>query len=101
MKEANHNIPQFSNVEEDDVTALEELRRDLNQRRAEGAAKLTLLPFLISGMIKAIPDHPEVNAHFDDEAGIIKRFAAVHVGVATQTRRGLLVPVIRHAEALD
>jgi 2-oxoisovalerate dehydrogenase E2 component (dihydrolipoyl transacylase) len=101
MQEAKRRIPHFSYVEEVDVSALEALRLDLNQRRAEGTAKLTLLPFLIRGIVKAIPDHPGVNAHFDEEAGIIRRYAAVHIGVATQTRRGLLVPVIRHAEARD
>lgn len=101
MQDAKRRIPHFSYIEEIDVTALEELRRDLNEPRADGAPKLTLLPFLIRGMIKAIPEHPEVNAHFDDEAGIIHRHTAVHMGIATQTRRGLLVPVIRHAEAYD
>lgn len=101
MQEAKRRIPHFSYVEEVDVSALEALRLDLNERRAEGTAKLTLLPFLIRGIVKSIPDHPGVNAHFDEEAGIIRRYAAVHIGVATQTRRGLLVPVIRHAEARD
>jgi len=101
MQEAKRRIPHFSYVEEVDVSALEALRLDLNERRAEGAAKLTLLPFLIRGIVKSIPDHPGVNAHFDEEAGIIRRYAAVHIGVATQTRRGLLVPVIHHAEARD
>ena len=101
MQDAKRRIPHFSYVEEVDVTALEALRQDLNERRGEGAPKLTLLPFLIRAMVKAIPDHPEVNAHFDEEAGIIRRYAAVHIGVATQTRRGLLVPVISHAEAHD
>jgi 2-oxoisovalerate dehydrogenase E2 component (dihydrolipoyl transacylase) len=101
MQDAKRRIPHFSYVEEIDVTALEALRRDLNERRGEQTAKLTLLPFLIRAMVKAIPDHPGVNVHFDDDAGIIRRYAAVHIGVATQTRRGLLVPVIRHAEAHD
>jgi 2-oxoisovalerate dehydrogenase E2 component (dihydrolipoyl transacylase) len=62
---------------------------------------MTLLPFLIRGLVKVLPDHPGINAHFDDEAAIIRRHAPVHVGIATQTKRGLLVPVVRHAEALD
>jgi len=101
MQDAKRRIPHFSYVEEVDVSALEELRRDLNARAGEDAAKLTLLPFLIRGIVKAIPEHPGVNAHFDDAAGIIRRHAAVHMGVATQTRRGLLVPVIRNVEARD
>jgi 2-oxoisovalerate dehydrogenase E2 component (dihydrolipoyl transacylase) len=98
MQEAKRRIPHFSYVEEVDVSALEALRHDLNADAADGA-KLTLLPFLIRAIVKAISEHPGVNAHHDDEAGLIRRYAAVHMGVATQTRRGLLVPVIRHAEA--
>jgi 2-oxoisovalerate dehydrogenase E2 component (dihydrolipoyl transacylase) len=100
MQEAKRRIPHFSYVEEVDVTALEALRKDLNDRREE-RSRLTLLPFLIRGLVKALPDHQGINAHFDDEAAIIRRHAAIHVGVATQTDRGLLVPVIRHAESLD
>jgi 2-oxoisovalerate dehydrogenase E2 component (dihydrolipoyl transacylase) len=101
MQESKRRIPHFSYVEEVDVTALEALRSDLNDRRADGRPKLTPLPFLIRGLVKNLPDHPDINAHFDDDAAIIRRYAAIHVGVATQTERGLLVPVIRHAETLD
>jgi 2-oxoisovalerate dehydrogenase E2 component (dihydrolipoyl transacylase) len=100
MQEAKRRIPHFSYVEEVDVTALEALRKDLNDRREEHS-RLTLLPFLIRGLVKVLPDHQGINAHFDDEAAIIRRHTAIHVGVATQTDRGLLVPVIRHAESLD
>jgi 2-oxoisovalerate dehydrogenase E2 component (dihydrolipoyl transacylase) len=101
MLEAKRKIPHFSYVEEVDVTALEALRGDLNENRTGGRPRLTLLPFLIRGLVKVLPDHPGINAHFDDEAAIIRRHAPVHVGIATQTKRGLLVPVVRHAEALD
>jgi 2-oxoisovalerate dehydrogenase E2 component (dihydrolipoyl transacylase) len=101
MQDAKRRIPHFSYVEEVDVTALETLRCDLNDDRAAGRPRLTVLPFLIRALVAALPDHPGINAHFDDEAGIICRYAAIHVGVATQTRRGLVVPVIRHVETLD
>jgi 2-oxoisovalerate dehydrogenase E2 component (dihydrolipoyl transacylase) len=101
MLEAKRKIPHFSYVEEVDVTALEALRGDLNENRTGGRPRMTLLPFLIRGLVKVLPDHPGINAHFDDEAAIIRRHAPVHVGIATQTKRGLLVPVVRHAEALD
>jgi 2-oxoisovalerate dehydrogenase E2 component (dihydrolipoyl transacylase) len=101
MLAAKRRIPHFTYVEEVDVTALEAMRKDLNEGQAEGRQRLTLLPFLIRGLVKVLPEHPGINAHFDDEAGIIRRYAAVHVGIATQTRRGLLVPVIRHAETLE
>jgi 2-oxoisovalerate dehydrogenase E2 component (dihydrolipoyl transacylase) len=101
MQEAVRRIPHFAYVEEVDVTALEALRKDLNETRPEGAARVTLLPFLIRALAAAVLEHPGLNAHFDDEAGLIRRHASLDVGIATQTTRGLLVPVIRHAEALD
>lgn len=98
MLDAKRRIPHFTYVEEVDVTALEAVRKDLNEGRAD---RLTVLPFIIRALVKVIPDHPGINAHFDDKEGVIRRSAAVHCGIATQTRRGLLVPVIRHAEARD
>jgi 2-oxoisovalerate dehydrogenase E2 component (dihydrolipoyl transacylase) len=100
MQEAKRRIPHFSYVEEVDVTTLETLRSDLNDRRAEGRPRLTLLPFLILALVKVLPDHPGINAHFDDDEGIIRRHADIHVGIATQTKDGLVVPVIRHADTL-
>jgi 2-oxoisovalerate dehydrogenase E2 component (dihydrolipoyl transacylase) len=100
MAESARRIAHFSYVEEVDVTALEELRATLNARATEERPKLTLLPFLILGIVKAAAEFPQINAHYDDEKDIITRFGAVHVGVATQTPNGLMVPVIRHAETL-
>ena len=96
MALAKRNIPHITYVEEVDVTAIEELRGKLN---AEGGTRLTILPFLIRAVVRAVDAQPIVNAHYDDEAGMIRRFAGVHVGIATQTDGGLMVPVIRHAEA--
>jgi 2-oxoisovalerate dehydrogenase E2 component (dihydrolipoyl transacylase) len=93
-------IPHFAYIEEIDVTALEELRAHLNETRA-GRGHLTLLPFLMRAMINGIVDHPQVNARYDDEAKLLHRHNAVHLGVATQTPGGLMVPVVHHAEALD
>jgi 2-oxoisovalerate dehydrogenase E2 component (dihydrolipoyl transacylase) len=100
MAESARRIAHFSYVEEVDVTALEELRATLNARATEERPKLTLLPFLILGIVKAAAEFPQINAHYDDENAVITRFGAVHVGVATQTQNGLMVPVIRHAETL-
>lgn len=94
-------IPHITYVEEVDVTALEELRATMNAGRKTGHPKLTILPFLMRALVKAISDHPEVNATFDDDAGIITRHGGVHIGIATQTPAGLAVPVVRHAEARD
>ena len=100
LQKSARQIPHFSYIEEIDVTALEELRAALNQTYAE-REHLTLLPFLTRALVNAAAAHPQVNARYDDETGVLHRHAAVHVGVATQTEGGLLVPVIRHAEALD
>jgi 2-oxoisovalerate dehydrogenase E2 component (dihydrolipoyl transacylase) len=100
LQQSKRRIPHFSYIEEVDVTALEELRAELNTRH-ESRGHLTLLPFLIRAIVNAIAEHPQVNARFDDEAGVLHRHNAVHVGVATQTDAGLLVPVLHHAEALD
>jgi 2-oxoisovalerate dehydrogenase E2 component (dihydrolipoyl transacylase) len=100
MQDAKRRIPHIAYIEELDVTALEELRQHLN---AQGGArpKLTLLPFLMRAIVRSVVKYPQVNAHFDDAAGVVRRYRAVHIGVATQTRSGLVVPVARHAEALD
>jgi len=90
-------IPHFTYVEEIDVTKLEALRADLNATRG-ARAKLTMLPLLITAICKALPRFPMINARYDDEAGIVTRSGAVHLGIATQTDAGLMVPVIRAAE---
>ncbi|QEN86731.1 2-oxo acid dehydrogenase subunit E2 [Labrys sp. KNU-23] len=99
MLEAKRSVPHFTYVEEIDVTALEAARAEINTA-AVGWPKLTLLPFLIKAMVRGIAQHPIVNARYDAEAAVIHRYNAVHIGVATQTPRGLVVPVIRHAELL-
>ncbi|HUO98637.1 MAG TPA: dihydrolipoamide acetyltransferase family protein [Rhizomicrobium sp.] len=101
MQEAKRRIPHFGYVEEVDMTELESLRAHLNQSRRADQPKLTVLPFLMRAMVCALPEFPQVNAHFDDEAGTVRRFAAVHIGIATQTDAGLMVPVVRNAERLD
>ncbi|MBU0738356.1 MAG: 2-oxo acid dehydrogenase subunit E2 [Alphaproteobacteria bacterium] len=92
-------IPHITYVEEVDVTALEELRAKMNAERRPDQPKLTLLPFLMRAMVKAVVEQPDVNATFDDDAGVLTRFGAVHIGIATQTAAGLAVPVVKHAEA--
>ncbi len=105
MALAKSRIPHITYVEEVDVTALEELRAALNKekRAADGKErpKLTLIPFLMRAMVKAIAEQPGMNALFDDDTGIIHRHAGVHVGIATQTPSGLVVTVVRHAETRD
>lgn len=101
MQESKRHIPHYSYVEELDVTALEELRAHLNAKHGTDRPRLTVLPFLVAALVRAVPGFPEVNALFDDDAGVVRRHAGVHVGIATQTPQGLLVPVLRHAETLN
>ncbi len=97
MQAAKRNIPHFTYVDEIDVTALEAMRADLNDNRGS-RPKLTMLPLLIVAICKAIPDFPMINARYDDEGGVVTRHGAVHLGMATQTPAGLMVPVIRDAQ---
>jgi 2-oxoisovalerate dehydrogenase E2 component (dihydrolipoyl transacylase) len=97
MAASKRNIPHFSYVEEFDVTAMEAMRADLNDNRGT-RPKLTMLPFLIVAICKAIPAFPMINARYDDEAGVVTRHGAIHLGMATQTDAGLMVPVLRNAQ---
>ncbi|PMQ09521.1 Lipoamide acyltransferase component of branched-chain alpha-keto acid dehydrogenase complex [Pseudomonas sp. AD21] len=99
MQDATQRAAHFSYVEEIDVTAIEELRAHLNEKHGASRGKLTLLPFLVRALVVALRDFPQMNARYDDEAQVITRLGAVHVGVATQSDVGLMVPVVRHAEA--
>jgi len=101
MQESKRRIPHFTYVEEIDVTELETLRARLNERYGAERGKLTLLPFLARAMVLALRDFPQINARFDDEAGVVTQYGAVHLGVAAQTPAGLMVPVLHHAETLD
>ena len=102
MAESVRRIPHITYVEEIDMTALEELRGHLNaQNKGTGKPKLNVLPFIARAIVVALKDQPQINAHYDDEAGILTQHAAVHLGIAAQTPNGLMVPVVRHAEARD
>lgn len=101
MAEAKRRIPHFSYVEEIDVTDLEDLRQHLNARYGASRGKLTLLPFIARAMVVALREFPQLNARYDDEAEVITRYGAVHLGVATQSDSGLMVPVLRNAESRD
>jgi 2-oxoisovalerate dehydrogenase E2 component (dihydrolipoyl transacylase) len=98
MAAAKRHIPHFAYVEECDVTALEELRAQLNAARGD-RPKLTMLPLLITAICKMVPAFPMINARYDDEAGVVTRYGAVHLGIAAQTDAGLMVPVIRDAQS--
>jgi 2-oxoisovalerate dehydrogenase E2 component (dihydrolipoyl transacylase) len=101
MQESKRRIPHYAYVEEVDMTELEALRVHLNATKRADQPKLTLLPFLMRALVRVLPEFPQINARFDDDAGVVHRFAPVHIGIATQTPNGLIVPVVKHAEARD
>jgi 2-oxoisovalerate dehydrogenase E2 component (dihydrolipoyl transacylase) len=101
MQQAKRQIPHFTYVEEVDVTELEALRNQLNARYGGERGKLTLLPLLMRAVVLAVRRFPEVNARYDDVANVVTRYQPVHLGIATQTEAGLMVPVVRNAEARD
>ncbi|MGE3896295.1 MAG: dihydrolipoamide acetyltransferase family protein [Variibacter sp.] len=101
MADAKRRAAHFSYVEEVDVTALDELRAALNKRADGARPKLTFIPFLIQALVRTLPEFPQMNALYDDDAEVVHRHGGVHVGIATQTPSGLMVPVVRHAEARD
>jgi 2-oxoisovalerate dehydrogenase E2 component (dihydrolipoyl transacylase) len=101
MQESKRRIPHYTYVEEVDVTEIEALRERLNEKWGAERGRLTLLPFLVRAVVLAVREFPMVNARFDDEAGVLTRHDAVHVGIATQTPAGLVVPVVRDAQAND
>jgi len=97
MAASKRHIPHFTYVEEYNVTKLEALRADLNETRG-AKDRLTILPLLVLAICKALPKFPMINARYDDEANVITRSGAVHLGIATQTDAGLMVPVIHDAQ---
>lgn len=101
MVKSKFSIPHFSYFEEIDVTELEELRQMLNASRDDNQPKLTYLPFIMMALAKIMPNHEECNALYDDENNIVTQHSAIHLGIATQTDRGLFVPVVKHVEAMD
>ena len=96
LQDAAQRIPHFTYVEEIDVGALEDLRASLNA--AHPGQRLTVLPFLIRALVRVLPRFPQANAHYDEAAEVLRQHSGVHVGIATATPQGLLVPVLRHAE---
>ncbi len=101
MASANARIPHITIVEEVDASDLLNLRNKLNDAHGEARGKLTMLPFIMTAIVRAVSKQPELNAHYDDENELIRQFGAVHIGIATQTPPGLAVPVVRHAGSLD
>ena len=99
MQDAKRRIPHIAYVEDCDLTELESLRVEMNAGRRDGQPKLTLLPFLMRALVKVLPEFPQINARYDDDDGVLHQHEGVHIGIATQTPAGLMVPVVRHAEA--
>jgi 2-oxoisovalerate dehydrogenase E2 component (dihydrolipoyl transacylase) len=101
MQLAKERIPHFTYVEEIDVTEIERLRASLNEQKGEDGPKLTILPFVMRAVVVAITDFPQINARYDDENGVVNRHRSIHLGIAAQTPKGLMVPVVMNAQARD
>jgi 2-oxoisovalerate dehydrogenase E2 component (dihydrolipoyl transacylase) len=101
MQESKRRIPHYTYVDEVDMTELEAVRAAMNAARREDQPKLNVLPFLVLALVRVLPEFPQINALYDDEAGVVHRYRPIHVGIATQTEGGLLVPVVRNAESRD
>ncbi len=101
MARSKRTIPHITYVDEIDLTTLDDLRAHMNVTRKDNQPKLTIIPFLIRALVKALPDFPQANATFDTETGVLTRYEGVHCGIAAATSNGLMVPVVRHAETLD
>ena len=101
MQDAKRRIPHFAYVEEIDVTELDALRTKLNAKYGKERGRLTVLPFIMRALVLAVRQFPQINARFDDDAGVVNRLGAVHLGIAAQSEAGLMVPVVRHAETRD
>jgi 2-oxoisovalerate dehydrogenase E2 component (dihydrolipoyl transacylase) len=101
MQNSKRRIPHFAYVEEIDMTEVESLRTLLNKTKRADQPKLNVLPFFMRALVKVLPNYPQINGRFDDEAGVVHRYNAVHIGIATQTTNGLIVPVVKNAEARD
>jgi 2-oxoisovalerate dehydrogenase E2 component (dihydrolipoyl transacylase) len=101
MQESKRRIPHYTYVEEVDVTEVEALRSQLNTKWAPARGHLTMLPFLVRAIVQALREYPQINGRFDDQAGVLTEYEAVHVGIATQTDAGLMVPVLRDAQTRD
>ena len=99
MQASKREIPHFAYVEEVDITALESLRKRLNDKREPHQQNLTYLPFIALALIRALPEFPQCNAHFDNVNGVLKRYRRVHLGIATQTSDGLKGPVVHNADS--
>ena len=101
LQSTKQRVPHYSYVEAVDVTELQRLRERLNQKYEGDKPRLTLLPFIVQALVRSLAEYPDVNAHFDDAANSVRRYGAIHAGIATQTDRGLVVTVVRHAESLS
>lgn len=101
LQDTKRRIPHFSYIEEVDVGALERLRAEINAEASSGRPRLTLLPFLVRALVRTLPEFPQMNALYDDAAGVVRRYHAAHIGIATQTDAGLVVTVLRNADARD
>lgn len=98
MSQAWREIPHVVHHDQIDITALERLRAAQAAAVEAEGGKLTLTPFLVKALADALSEHPRFNATFDAEREEIVVRQKIHIGVALDTERGLMVPVLRDAD---
>ena len=94
-------IPHLTNFDDADVTELEHLRKASTQEYAKNNIKLTALAFVVKAVSLSLRDHPAVNGSVDMEKGEIVYKDYVNVGLAVDTPRGLVVPVLRDCDQMS
>lgn len=98
MVKSAYTAPHVTGMDEVDVTKLVEIRTSLAKQLEPEAIKLTYLPFVIKAVTRALREHPIFNAMVDEETNEIVLKKEYHIGIATATKEGLVVPVIKHAD---
>ena len=98
MLQSYSTIPQLTNFDDVDTTELEHLRKESKDDYAAKGIKLTAMPFIVKALASSLKDHPIINASIDTEANEIVYKEYVNVGIAVDTEKGLVVPVLRDAD---
>ncbi|KAB7647091.1 MULTISPECIES: dihydrolipoamide acetyltransferase family protein [Staphylococcus] len=98
MVNSKHTAPHVTLMDEIDVQQLWDHRKKFKEIAAEQGTKLTFLPYVVKALVSALKKYPALNTSFNEEAGEIVHKHYWNIGIAADTDRGLLVPVVKHAD---
>ncbi len=98
MVNSKHTAPHVTLMDEVDVTDLVAHRKKFKTAAQEKGIKLTYLPYVVKALVSALREYPDLNSSIDDEAQEIVRKHYYNVGIAADTEKGLLVPVVKDAD---